>query len=155
VPARCFQTGLKDTMNNPMLNMQTDVWQWAANRGYSSPGGLGGPREAPYAGQDITPRGEKFFFVKFGKPSLFEASVRIFHPSVVQIRSWQPGELCRWEVWQFAPPKKPVWATKDAKDIKDLVRRNRNKPIPWEDLRSSLEKLEPHYVGLSLGVIGT
>jgi len=140
-------------MNNPMMDMQTDILQWATNRGYTSVGSLGGPREAPYAGYDFTPQGEKFFFVKFGKPSLFEATVRIFHPSVIQIRSWAPGESSRLNTWQFAPPRKSRSTMKDAKKIKGLGSRNQRKPILWEDLRSSLEKLEPHYIGVSLGIL--
>jgi|GEM_PF-5355288 len=129
-----------DAMNGKA--MQKKVLQWAIEKGYTSVGSLGGPREAPRAGYDITPRGEKFFFVKFGKSSLFEATVRIFHPSVVQVRSWQPGEPCRWDMWQLAPPKEPIKDTK----AKGLGPRNRRRPIPWESLKSSLEDLEPHYL---------
>jgi len=42
---------------------------------------------------------------------------------------------------------------KDAKKIKGLGSRNQRKPILWEDLKSSLEKLEPHYIGVSLGIL--
>lgn len=117
--------------------MQNKILDWATAKGYTSVGSLGGPREAPYAGQDITPRGEKYLFVKFGKPSLFEATVRIFHSSVIEVRYWQPNKLCRWVHWHFAPPKEPVKEMKNAK-----VPRSQRQSIPWDSLVQTLDELE-------------
>jgi len=127
-----------------MKDLQEKVLEWAKEKGYTCVDNLGGPREAPRAGYEITPRGEKFLFVKFGKPSVFEATVRIFAHCSIQIRSWQPGEPCRWVSEIFAPPKEPMSEMKNAK-VKGLGPRNQRQVIPWESLQSDLEKLEPHY----------